>query len=150
MSRQIKIRPGAPFQAALRATGGDDFPTGRVNAIAERYLTMIEEARPGFSRAEWLAIFDANNGAGSFDELAPGHMPEWMCLAANVADTIGLGDKWEVDQRALTRRLNNLPKAGKIAVLETVQRFWALCRLPDSEALDLATSDPRGWPSADG
>jgi len=146
---QIKIRPGPPLKAALRATAGDEFPTGRVNSIAERYLTMVEAARPAFSGAEWLAIFDANNGAGSFDELlseSDRHVPEWLCLAANVADTPRLGEKWAVDQRALARALNALPEAAKIAVLETVQRFWAHHQSADRPALDLATSHPATWP----
>lgn len=148
MAAQIKIRPGAPLKAALRATAGEEFPTGRINAIADRYLQIVEAARPlQFSRAEWLAIFDANNGAGSFDELvADRGALEWAALAANVADTIDLGDKWGIDQAALVRKIDALPLAAKIAVLEVVQRFWALHDLPADQALDLATRHPQTWP----
>lgn len=72
MNRQLKIRAGAPLKAALYATGNgnDEFPTGRVNAVCERYLAMIEAARPALSRAEWLAICDALSGVGMADVLA--------------------------------------------------------------------------------
>ncbi|HZT90317.1 MAG TPA: hypothetical protein VFA12_20420 [Stellaceae bacterium] len=147
--KRIRIVAGAPLKAALRATAGEEYPTGRVNSIAERYLDIVEEARPAFARAEWCAVCDANNGAGSFDELEIAGAPEWMVLAANVADTPGLGAKWDIDQRDLVRRLDGLPRAGKIAVLETAQRFWALTELPTEEALDLATSHPATWPEID-
>lgn len=50
MSRQIRIQAGPPIEAALRATGGD-LPTARLNAIAERYLEMIDLATQ--HPAEW-------------------------------------------------------------------------------------------------
>lgn len=70
----------------------------------------------------------------------------WEMLWANVADTPELGDKWRIDQDALVKKLHGMTDAQKIAVAETVQRFWAYCRLPTSAALDRATSHPATWP----
>lgn len=147
MSWQIRVQAGPPIAAALRATGGE-FPTGRLNAIAERYLAMIEEARPALSRDEWLAIFDALNGVGAADEIiALEHMrATWDTIAAEIASTPGLGQRWNIDAADLAQRVYDLPQAGKIAIIETAQRFWALAHLPDSQALDLATQHPAGWP----
>jgi len=147
---QMKIRAGVPLQAALRATGGDEFPTGRINSIAERYLAIVEEARPALSRNEWMAIFDANNGLGISEEIdgLSGHGPRltWTMLWANVEDSLELGEKWQIDQAALVKKLQSLSTAAAIAIVETTQRFWALAHLSDSQALDLATSHPAAWP----
>lgn len=134
---QLRVRTGPPLKAALRATAreGEESPTLRLNALAERYLAIVEAERPALSRAEWMAIFDANNGYGLMEEIqsadGSGGAPNWEMLWANVADM---------------PRLRGLSVAQKIAVAETVQRFWALAHLSDSQALDLATSHPATWP----
>lgn len=145
---RLRLVAGPPLRAALAATG-NEYPTGRVNAVAERYLAMIEAVRPVFGRQEWLAIFDALNGVGHDDfragEDAP-RVPAWAGIAAEIIDARGLGEHWGIDQAALARKVHALPEPARIAIVETAQRFWALCDLPDSEALHLATSHPATWP----
>ena len=144
---RLRLVAGPPLKAALRATG-DEFPTGRVNAIAERYLAMIEAARPALHRQEWLAIFDALNGVGMADEIASleHSRATWDTIAAEIASAPGLGEYWGINQQDLARRVYDLPQPGKIAIIETAQRFWVLAHLSDSQALDLATSHPATWP----
>lgn len=142
---KLRIVAGPPIRAALAATG-DEFPTGRLNAICERYLAMIETLRPVLSRAEWMAIFDALNGVG-IDDFYAGEprVPTWAGIAQEVADAPDLS-RWGVDQPALARKVGALSEPARIAIVETAQRFWALADLRDSQALDLATSHPATWP----
>src|SRR5579885_2908554 len=99
---RLRINAGAPIQAALRA-GGNEFPSARLNAIAERYLAIVEEQRPPLSRQEWMAISDALEGA-ALDELRlTGDrvgIPIWTTIAVDIADAdwfSGLGEKWGID-----------------------------------------------------
>jgi hypothetical protein len=135
MAGKLRVVAGPPLRQALRAAGSE-FPTGRLNAIAERYLAMVEDVRPAMHRNEWLAVCDANNGCGL----------DWQMIWANVADTPDLGAKWSIDQGALVKKLHAMTTTQKIAVTETIQRFWSYFDLPTSQALDLATSHPATWP----
>jgi len=151
----IRVRPGPPIDAALRATAreGDDSPTLRLNSIAERYLAMVEDVRPALHRNEWLAICDANNGYGLVEEIqaadGSGSGLSWQMIWADVADSPELGEKWSVDQDALVRKLRDMSTAQKISVAETIQRFWAHYQMPTSQALDMATSHPATWPNTE-
>src|SRR6185312_16122565 len=118
-SRQLKLYAGPPLIAALRAAG-DEYPTGRVNAIAERYLAMVEAARPTLSRAEWLAVFDALDGIDmdDFHADAERHAPAWGSIAADIADARGLGERWGIDQAALAAKIHALPESARIAIVE--------------------------------
>lgn len=144
---RLRIVAGPPIEAALAASG-NEFPTGRLNAIAERYLAMIEALRPALSRAEWLAVFDAINGGG-MDDFRAGEdgprVPAWAGVAQEIADAPDLS-RWGIDQRVLAAKIHALPEPARIAIVETAQRFWALAHLSDSQALDLATSHPATWP----
>jgi len=148
---RLRINAGPPVQAAMRA-GGNEYPSGRLNAIAERYLAIVEEQRPALARQEWLAIFDVLNGAALDDIRAESDsrgVPSWAGIAIEIADADrlhGLGGKWGIDAQALARRIAAMPETARIAVVETAERFWRLCRLPDSQALDLATTHPATWP----
>jgi len=148
---RLRINAGLPVQAAMRA-GGNEYPSGRLNAIAERYLAIVEEQRPALARQEWLAIFDVLNGAALDNVRAESDsrgMPSWAGIAIEIADADrlhGLGGKWGIDAQALARRIAGMPETARIAVVETAERFWRLCHLRDGEALDLATSHPATWP----
>ena len=125
---------GEPLRTALSATGDDDPETGnrsgRINNIAERYIAVIADAMPEFTKGEWCAIFDANNGG-----MGLGQLRDLQLGWANVADSPEMDDKWGVNHLNLARRMRDLPITGKIAIGEATERFWANCALPDDEAL---------------
>lgn len=79
---------------------------------------------PQFTRPEWCAILDANNG-GPF----PGSDPESIqsCFWANVEDSIGLDEKWSVDSADIVRRMQELSPAETIAMAEISRYFWDFC-----------------------
>ena len=57
---------GRPITEALKCLGEDynENKSGRISTVCERYLMIVSDEirRMNFSRAEWLAILDANNG----------------------------------------------------------------------------------------
>jgi hypothetical protein len=147
---QIKVRPGKPLVALLRATGGDRMPTMRLNAVSERYLAMIEAARPQLEENEWFAVCDANNGYGMMEEINADSglgQVEWNGIWVNVYDTPELGEKWGIDETRLVQRLRDMSSVERIAVAETIQRFWAYSRIEGHAALRLACSHPATWPA---
>lgn len=132
MGERITIYAGPPLARAIEATLDDDNRSGRVNNVAERYLDIVEAVRPRFTRDEWCAVCDALNGVWLNDSVSA------RLVWANVADTPELGEKWSIDQPALTSRLRALDAAGNWAVIETVQRFWARAHLDTDDALRAA------------
>lgn len=121
----------------LRVLDGTTERSGRLNDVAARYLAIIDDAitRLPFSRDEWCAICDANNGctgAGVGDDFG------WQEMWANVADADGLGDKWGIDQDALVAHMRRTSLVEKAAMAEVVDRFWAHSDLPTDEALRAA------------
>src|ERR1700719_1743670 len=127
----------APSLAAALACLGSLYEknsSGRVNAVCERYLAMVEDelARVGLSRAEWYAIIDANEDDGAYLPMKPNTI--W----SNVRDAPGLGAKWRVDQEALSYHLQGLPRSTLIAILEACDRFLARSTKPTDEALAAA------------
>jgi hypothetical protein len=130
---KFSIYAGPPLVAALAATR-DDQPdgnrSGRINAICARYGAVVadELRRLDLTRDEWCAVMDALNGHWSDEHSLP-H------IAAEVADAVGLGEKWEIDQAALTRRLHALPLSAKAAIIEAAARFWARADTPTDQAL---------------
>jgi hypothetical protein len=45
-------------------------------------------------------------------------------LWANVADSVGLGEKWQIDQDALVQTMRAWTPAEALAAWEAVRRFW--------------------------
>lgn len=122
------------FSEEALAVLGDtaDGHSGRVNQIIIRYGDAVKEARPEFSRPEWLAIFDALNGS-IIDEFS------LRLLWAEVSDADrlgGLGEKWGVDAQALAAKIRNLEYIGCCAVAEMTARFWQLAPMANDHALD--------------
>jgi len=108
----------------------------RINEVIARLNYVRYSHLPKFSRAEWSAIFDANNG-GPF----PGSKPEAILTGiwANVADCHrldALGEKWEVDCMAIVKRLRNLTPAEAMSVAESCRYFWDFCHLNTDEIFD--------------
>lgn len=122
--KRFSVYAGPPIQAALRATKDDEEDgnrSGRLNAVCQRYLMIVDYnlQRLAFSRAEWCAIMDANNGTWFLDDFAA------EGIAANIADTPELSAKWEIDGPALARRVQALDLPAKVAIVEAIERFWA-------------------------
>lgn len=120
--RKLSIYVGSGIQAAFAAIIENDELTGfnrsgRLNSIAERYMTMIDAAMPKLAAAEWLAIFDANITTES---------PATAHAHANLWDYpyTELGKKWDIDARELVSRLEDLPLASRLAVAEVIDRWW--------------------------
>src|SRR5262245_23531889 len=137
MATQVKFYIGPPMDEALACLGGEyaENRSGRLNTVCERYLLMVRDelSRLDFSRNEWCAILDANNGVEV--SMGAGEINATM-LWANVADSPELGGKWQVDQDALVRRLRGLSKSAATAILEVCDRFWSHSELGTDEALD--------------
>jgi hypothetical protein len=134
MGTKVNIYIGPPMDEALACLGGDYNRSGRLNTVCERYLVMVrcELSRINFTHGEWCAILDANNGV----ELSTGvgEINATM-LWANVADSIGLGAKWGINQDDLVRRMRGLSKSAAVTVLEICDRFWSRSDLAPDEAL---------------
>lgn len=118
--------------AVLRATAVKDCDfslSGRINSIVERYGEVVARECPTFALGEWCAICDANNGSILDD------MPQTTAFMwANVADSDGIGEKWEINVNKLVVKMRNLTYAETICVAEVVQRFWSDCSKADNAA----------------
>jgi hypothetical protein len=143
MEKRITIYTAPPLEAALNALGAGyrESRSGRIATIAERYMAMVADEldRLDLTRAEWLAILDANNGVAIY---VGDSLPASM-IWANVADTRGLGAKWGVDQDALVKRLRALPRSTLIAIVEACDRFWSRSTEPTEQALAAAGIKPK-------
>lgn len=122
--------------------------SGRLATIAERYMEIIERARPkDLTKAEWCVILDANNG--TFEGLGSARLGSMMW--ANVHDAIddGIGPKWgltDAQVRDLARRMQAYPHATQVAIVEAVEQFWLRSNLETDEAMDEAGIVPHGAP----
>lgn len=97
--------------------------TGMVNAVGDRYAEICRRERPALTLDEWCAVCDALNGVWSF-QMGDGaaNLPS---LPLEIHDAPGLADKWEVDVPRICGILAALSFAGRIAVIDMVERFWA-------------------------
>lgn len=139
MTNKFSIYASEPLLAALSALGDrdDGNRSARINVVCERYLAIVadELKRLKFSKGEWCAIMDANNGAQVY--LGGAALFPSM-IWANVHDSPELEDKWKIDQAALVRRLQALPPSSLIAIQEACDRFWSRTDKPTDEALAAA------------
>ena len=90
----------------------------------------MSELKGRFTKAEWSYMADALNGTII--------TPEFRCipgaLIASVEDSDrydGLGEKWGVDVKKLTYKIEDLTAAQVDAVFTRIEEFW------DSEEKDL-------------
>lgn len=111
--------------------------SSRIAGIVLRYKEMVGRSLPKLSKAQWCAIADANNGT---DDLLLGEYAESVgsLLWANVADSIGLAAKWDVDQDELVRTMRAWSYVEQVAAFEALRTFWRNCELETDEALRLA------------
>lgn len=93
---------------------------------AERAFVILQHETRAlanqFTEAEWQVILDSYNGVLTDAMLIP-H------IAANVEDNINLNGAAErfgvADGAALVEEIENLSTAGKWALLDVAERFWA-------------------------
>jgi len=127
---KMSIYAGPSTQQAVADAGN---VSGRIERIAERYLSIIRHDCPAFTESEWFAICDALSGV-----LMEGSPDRLRTLWAAVADAdrfAGLGEKWGVNAAALAERLRAMSMGGLCAIAEVVQRFWQRSGLPPRDAL---------------
>lgn len=118
--------------------------SSRIQAIIRRYDMIVRNCRPLFTRVEWCAICDANNGV---DDLLLGEHPSSarQMIWANVADAAqqnDLASKWDIDADQLVARLRNLSVAESFAVYEAVRTFWQHAEKDIDAALQAAGMIP--------
>ena len=116
---KISIYAGEPITKALQHC---DNRSQRINAIAERYLYLCRVSVPTLTVPEWSYLIDVLNG----------HCAEPIELSARsiglmVRDAApdGLPEKWGVEAAQLAAKMEALPVAGGVAVLELAEQFWA-------------------------
>ena len=118
---------------------GGDTGSARINGVVSRYARIVAEAQPALTTSQWLAVLDACNGLALLDD-AGTDMTSY--LWAEIADTPGLGAKWDVDQDALVRRVRAMPYVSRVAIAEAARAFWARTDLPTDAAMDAAGIRP--------
>jgi hypothetical protein len=97
----------------------NDSLSGRINTIVSLYDEIIRRESPEFTLGEWCAVCDANNGV-LFDDSSSRTL-----MWANVADSPGIGEKWEIDATKLVGKMRALSFVQSIAMAEICQRFWS-------------------------
>lgn len=119
-----------------RAADGFGFEVGDDDALASvavRYRALLDEACPALTRAQWCYLADALNGSVRTAEHAELDPARWLGDSVRDAAPDGLPEKWDVDADALATRLDALPYAARVAVIEVVERFW---RMASGEVAD--------------
>lgn len=110
-----------------------DSLSGRVAAVALRYREIARRELPALTRAQWCAVADANSGCDDLLADAP-EMLSWM-LWANVSNSAGLGERWEIDEDALVAEMRGWSYAQTVAAYEAVRTFWLLADQPTDDAM---------------
>lgn len=121
--RSAYIGEGLARALGTRLEGEDASFSGALNAIAGRYADIIERSMPTFTESQWCAICDANNGTWLIDPFSP------TMIWANVADSDGIGEKWEIDALETVTALRELTYCQACAVADVIERFWKSPRL---------------------
>lgn len=112
------IYAGEPLQRALAGFEGNR--SGRINQICDRYMEIIEAECPPLTEPEWLALCDLLNGTWLDDQASV------RFLWAEVADSKGTAEKWGIDTDDLAKRVRSMSQAQTTAIVEVVQKFWAV------------------------
>lgn len=137
MSRKVTIRLPDRTQETLGQIREGEV-TQRIVACLARYERICRELMPTYSKGEWCAIMDANNGGTDIWLAAEVDYPSGTGIWANVHDSVGLGEKWEIDQKKLVKKLQRLSPAELLAVDEAIARFWNHTELETDQALKVS------------
>lgn len=110
----------------------DEFTVSVDSVQSEQYAALdlqavdsfVRQILSGFplTRAEVCAFCDANNGAMFCEN-------SWHGMAANVFDgdrLNGLGEKWEIDAKALADRIHRADVSTKFALAFACCQFWRM------------------------
>lgn len=120
---RYSIYVSPPLQRLVEDRTDDNHPpTTVVNVAADRYLALIQQHQPQLTAAEWMLIFDAQNGVIQDDSAET-----LTLLWAGIEDAIqmeGLAEKWAVDGQALINKIKALDYAGTVVVADAAERFW--------------------------
>lgn len=106
---------------SLEIAGAGDSLSGGINRSLDRYGEILRRARidERFTPAEMDCIRDVCTGwlAEPAATIAGG-------IGLELLDSIpdGIGEKWGVDVRALAARVDALPFADQIALVESIER----------------------------
>lgn len=124
---RITIYVGPPLAAAL---DGFENRSGRLNAVCERYLAIVEDVAPTtLAEGEWCLLCDILNGTVRDVDCARLLWAEVEGSAPN-----GMGEKWSVDVPALAAKIRGMSAAERHAILEVVDRFWLMHERPASSS----------------
>lgn len=119
--KRISIYSGPEMARVLAERERDESTlTQTVNSIIDRYGEICARNRPQLTEREWLAVCDCCNGTW----FTPAATLDGGALA-NVEDSPELGEKWDLDQPALQRKLAALSYCEQVALVDTIERFWA-------------------------
>lgn len=130
MARKATIYISDDTSEIIGKTGKGEL-SSRIAACLARYAKMSASLMPVFTRDQWCAIFEANNGTDVFG----GDGISGTMIWANVADSPGLGEKWSIDQDQLVAEMRALSEAELLAVNEACVRFWQISSKPTDKAI---------------
>jgi len=138
-SPKINFRAVPPLDRELDArTDASAGLTAQRDLLRYYDLLALALREADLTLAEANAIADANNGTGNIvgDTITPRYA--W----ANVADSPGLGGKWNIDQDALVAKMRAWDPLRAVAVADAVERFWtAVGRDGDAEIADYLSGE---------
>src|SRR3990167_9256969 len=121
----ITLPPDIAEQIESRSPGDRD-RSGAIAHSLDRYFFLLGQARrrlaEQFSESEISLILDALNGTMWLEPLV------FQVAWGEVSDAIrlsGLAGKWDVDDRALVKRLRQLSLTETAALVDASERWWA-------------------------
>jgi hypothetical protein len=121
------IYVGEPIERLLADRASDSglySISGTLNAVADRYQSIVRRAMPKLALNEWMLIMDAMSSTFA----QSGADIDAYGLVHNIEDAIaldGLDKKWEIDGSILIQKLRGHSFAGLVALLDAVERYWA-------------------------
>lgn len=146
--KRYSIYPTPALDRALadRAPHGepDNSLRGRsatITCMCDRYAEIVRRSTPTFALNEWLLLFESLNGVWmqehpAMTAAAVAHEVADNCRLNAAHQRFGVGAN---DWPELVSRIDALPFAGKIAVIDAAERFWiADIKTDDAES----ESDP--------
>lgn len=114
---RVRLVPG------LTARAEDNGPAliQRATEDLGDYYDLLDRSRPQLSEREWLLLMDVLNGT-ILDRISVSHI--WAEVDDATRDDPGLAGKWEVNVSDLIERLRAMSSVERLAVADTVRRFW--------------------------
>jgi hypothetical protein len=93
-----------------------------IAGLIARYDEVVRRSIPQLAEKEWMLVADALNGIWLLEE--PRHV---HYIELEIADAIRLNkldSKWEVDGAELNRKIHALDYAGRLSIVDAVERLW--------------------------